>query len=82
MSLMKKFNLYLQPEQLRKLRVISDVSLGKPDVASLIRQAIDTLIEQQVQANPAIKRALDREPVPRLVRSAGHQARTPGDSQD
>lgn len=83
MSLMKKFNLYLQPEQLRKLRVIGDVSLGKPDVASLIRQAIDTLIEQQVQANPAIKRALDREPVPRLVRSAaGHQARTPGDSQD
>jgi hypothetical protein len=82
-SLMKKFNLYLQPEQLRKLRVIGDVSLGKPDVSSLIRQAIDTFIEQQVQANPAIKRALDREPVPRLVRSsAGHQPRTPGDPQD
>ena len=83
MSLMKKFNLYLQPEQLRKLRVIGDVSLGKPDVSSLIRQAIDTFIEQQVQANPAIKRALDREPVPRLVRSAaGHPTRTPDDPQD
>jgi hypothetical protein len=82
-SLMKKFNLYLQPEQLRKLRVIGDVSLGKPDVSSLIRQAIDTFIEQQVQANPAIKRALDRDPVPRLVRSAtGHPNRSPGDQQD
>ena len=79
---MKKFNLYLEPEQLRKLRVIRDVSLGKPDVSSLIREAIDTFIERQVQANPVIGRALDREPAPRLVRSSASQNRKADDSQD
>jgi hypothetical protein len=81
---MQKFNLYLHSEQLRKLRVIGDVSLGKPDVASLIRQAVDTFIEQQVKVNPVIKRALDREPVPRLVRSSArqHTRADVGDPQD
>jgi hypothetical protein len=79
---MKKFNLYLQPEQLRKLRIIGDVSLGKPDVSSLIRQAIDTFIDQQVQANPVIKRALNRDPAPRLVRSSAGQDRMADNPQD
>ena len=82
MSLMQKFSLYLQPEQLRKLRVIGDVSLGKPDVSSLIRQAIDTFIDQQVQASPVIKRALSREPAPRLVRSSAGQDRAAGEPKD
>lgn len=71
---MQKFNLYLVSEQLRKLRVIRDVSLGKPDVSSLIRHAIDTFVEEQTRSNPVLKRALDREPVPRLVRTAARQS--------
>lgn len=80
---MQKFNLYLQAEQLRKLRIIGDVSLGNPDVSSLIRQAIDTFIDEQVQANPVIKRALNREPAPRLIRStASGQNRAADDRRD
>jgi hypothetical protein len=78
---MKKFNLYLEVESLRRLRVISDVSLGKPDVSSLIRQAIDTFIHEQGRVNPTIQRALDRDTAPRLIRSGTRQQRTT-DSDD
>ena len=70
---MKKFNLYLELESLRKLRVISDVSLGKPDVSSLIRQAIDTFIHEQGRMNPTIQRALERDTAPRLIRTGTRQ---------
>jgi len=70
---MKKFNVYLEVEALRKLRVISDVSLGKPDVSSLIRQAIESFILEQRRANPAIQRALDRDTAPRLVKTGTGQ---------
>jgi hypothetical protein len=70
---MKKFNVYLEAETLRKLRAVSDVSLGKPDVSSLIRQAIDSFLLEQRRANPAIQRALDRDTAPRLVKTGtGH----------
>jgi hypothetical protein len=66
---MKKFNVYLEDETLRKLRVIREVSLGKPDVSSLIRQAIDDFIHEQRRANPKIQRALDHDTAPRLVKT-------------
>ena len=71
--LMKKFNVYLEDETLRKLRVISDVSLGKPDVSSLIRHAIDSFVLEQRRANPAIQRALNRDTTPRLVKTGTGQ---------
>ena len=71
--LMKKFNVYLEDETLRKLRVIREVSLGKPDISSLIRQAIEAFIHEQRRANPTIQRALDREAAPRLVKTGTGQ---------
>lgn len=79
---MKKFNLYLDPESLRKLRLIRDVSLGKPDVSSLIRQAIDTFIREQGRANPTIQRALDRDTAPRLIRTGTEQQHISADAED
>ena len=70
---MKKFNIYLEEETLRQLRVIREVSLGKPDVSSLIRQAIDAFIHEQRRANPTIQRALDRDTAPRLVKTGTGQ---------
>ncbi len=79
---MKKFNVYLEEETLRKLRVIREVSLGKPDVSSLIRQAVDVFIHEQRRANPTIQRALDRDTAPRLVKTGTGQPAFGGSADD
>ncbi len=77
-----KFNVYLTAEQLRKLRVIGGVSLGKPDVSSLIRDAIDGFLAGQSEANPVIKRALNVESTPRLIRRVVPAASKAGSGGD
>lgn len=67
---MEKTSHYLEIEQLRRLKIISDLSLGKPDVSALIREAIDLFVEAQAASNPRLRQALTSGARPRLISAA------------
>ena len=63
----KRYTFFLDPDQLRQLTLISDVSLGNPPVSSLIRAAIAGFIAE-CSKQEHIRQRLEPELRPRLVR--------------
>ena len=61
------YTFHMEPDQLAQLKIISEVSRGKPKVSGLIRDAIDTFIAtaaKDEQIAEALRRAKYK---PRLI---------------